>query len=97
MTEQKGHPQGKILSSKSRRSKGDKSPKKMINLFIIYFLVFILLIIVLGPAYWMLVTSLKSNSEILAAPPTFFPVKPIIDNYLALFDTGFLSMSATHW
>jgi multiple sugar transport system permease protein len=89
MTEEKSFPRGNILATESRNSKGVKSAKKIIELSLIYLLVFILLIIVLGPAYWMLVTSLKSNAEILATPPIFFPTKPNFDNYKALFETGF--------
>lgn len=37
--------------------------------------------IYLFPLYWMYVTSLKSNSEIFANPPTFIPTDPELDIY----------------
>jgi multiple sugar transport system permease protein len=36
----------------------------------------VLAAIYLFPVYWMYVTSLKSNSEIFASPPTFIPMEP---------------------
>lgn len=51
--------------------------------------IFLLLFVVLWPAYWMFVTSLKPNTEILALPPTLIPLKPTLDSYTTLFKTGF--------
>jgi ABC-type glycerol-3-phosphate transport system permease component len=52
--------------------------------------VVLLLFVVLWPAYWMLITSLKTNTEILTVPPTLIPLKPTIDSYRTLFQTSFL-------
>lgn len=49
----------------------------------------LLLITVLGPAYWMLVTSLKTGTEVLAQPPTLFPQQITLVNYTGLFKSGF--------
>jgi len=53
--------------------------------------IFLLLFVVLWPAYWMFITSLKPNAEILATPPTLIPLKPTLDSYTTLFSkTNFL-------
>ncbi|QQO09176.1 carbohydrate ABC transporter permease [Breznakiella homolactica] len=41
-----------------------------------------LVVIFLFPVYWMFITSLKSNSEIFARTPTFFPKKIVFDGYI---------------
>lgn len=46
--------------------------------------VILLLLVVLWPAYWMLITSLKPNVEILATPPTLVPSEPTLDSYRGL-------------
>lgn len=43
-----------------------------------------------APVYWMVVTSLKSEREIYAYPPTFVPAAPTLANYATtLFHTHF--------
>ena len=55
-------------------------------------ILFILIVWTLAPLYWMLVTSLKNNTEIYSADSTFWPVNPTLDNYRTLFQkTNFLS------
>jgi multiple sugar transport system permease protein len=53
---------------------------------VIYWLVFALLLlstlITLGPLYWMFSGALKSSSEIVQTPPTFWPVHPGWENYI---------------
>lgn len=41
-----------------------------------------------GPFYWMVVTSLMTESEMLAVPPHFFPRELTFDNYLTMFGIG---------
>lgn len=41
--------------------------------------------IFLFPIYWMIITSFKSNSEIFASVPTFFPHKFSVDGYVRQF------------
>ena len=54
-------------------------------------ILFILIVWTLAPLYWMLVTSLKNNTEIYSADSTFWPVNPTLDNYRTLFQkTNFL-------
>lgn len=74
----------------SQSPKVSKLTKKVFNKGFILVCVFLLLVVVLGPTYWMIVTSLKQNMEILAQPPTLFPLKPTLNSYIVLFKTGFL-------
>jgi multiple sugar transport system permease protein len=44
------------------------------------------LLAVLGPFVWMLFASIKSQQELLQAPPTWWPESPTLANYERLFD-----------
>jgi len=48
-------------------------------------LLFLALLLTLLPVYWMINTSLKTQVEIFAAPPTLFPHRPVLANYFSLF------------
>lgn len=41
-----------------------------------------------GPVYWMVATSLMTETEMLAVPPHFVPREPTIRNYLTIFGIG---------
>jgi multiple sugar transport system permease protein len=41
-----------------------------------------------GPVYWMLVTSVMTEAEMLAVPPHFWPREPTIRNYLTILGIG---------
>jgi multiple sugar transport system permease protein len=43
------------------------------------------LAITLLPVYWMAITSLKTQIEVFASPPTFVPQQPTLENYVSLF------------
>ncbi len=43
-------------------------------------------VMVLLPAYWMLITSFKPRAEIMTYPMTWFPVAPTLDNYRRVFE-----------
>lgn len=45
-------------------------------------IVLIIAVVIMGPLYWMLMTSLKPESEIYQIPPTLFPDHLTIENYL---------------
>lgn len=51
----------------------------------------LLAIIYLFPFFWMVSTSLKSNAELYAQPPTLWPVQPRLDAYTAAL------VGAGHW
>ncbi len=42
-------------------------------------------VIMIFPFVWMLLSSLKTEQEILRVPPTFFPLKPTWDNYISVW------------
>lgn len=43
-------------------------------------------LLMIGPFVWMLFSAFKSNSEIIAVPPTFFPHDPTLENFLGIQD-----------
>ena len=43
------------------------------------------LVITLLPIYWMAITSLKTQVEVFASPPTFVAQLPTLENYISLF------------
>jgi multiple sugar transport system permease protein len=52
---------------------------------------FVLIVWTVAPLYWMVVTSLKVNSEIYGEQVTLWPLKPTLANYRVLFqETNFL-------
>jgi multiple sugar transport system permease protein len=53
--------------------------------FLRLILVIIALVLTALPVYWMINTSFKTQVEVFAAPPTLFPQKPVLENYLSLF------------
>ena len=58
---------------------------KIISLVLVYaFLVFMALVVLL-PFYWMLITSLKSTTEIRATTQTLFPATVMWSNYVEVF------------
>ncbi len=50
-----------------------------------YGFVTLVLVVVLFPIYWMLITALKTESEITRRVPTFFPENPTLANVVDLF------------
>ncbi|MGH7863110.1 MAG: carbohydrate ABC transporter permease, partial [Candidatus Dormibacteraceae bacterium] len=45
-------------------------------------------VILLFPAYWMLITAFKGPSEVQAIPPSFWVRAPSLDNFSQLFNTN---------
>lgn len=65
--------------------------KDFVLRYLIYSLVGIFLIIIIFPIYWVLVTSLKVNSQIFTLPPKLLPFPITLEHYRAAFYTeGFL-------
>ncbi len=50
-----------------------------------YMVLAIILVFLLFPLYWVLMTSFKTNMEAYAYPPTFLPQSPSLDSYISLF------------
>jgi multiple sugar transport system permease protein len=50
-------------------------------------------VFMLGPFYWMAITSLKTQSEALAFPPTWWPQNPTLENWRGLTNLTFGSFT----
>jgi multiple sugar transport system permease protein len=50
-----------------------------------YLVLAFILLFLLFPIYWVLITAFKSNMEAYRYPPTFFPVHPVVDSFVRLF------------
>lgn len=50
-----------------------------------YMILALILIFLLFPIYWMVVTALKTNMEAYLYPPTFVPVDPTVSSFKSLF------------
>lgn len=50
-------------------------------------------VLMLGPFYWMAITSLKTQSEALAFPPTWWPQNPTLENWRGLTNLTFGSFA----
>ena len=55
------------------------------HMIMTYSLLAVVLLVVLFPIYWMLITALKVESEITRRVPTFFPENPTLNNAMDLF------------
>jgi len=64
-----------------------KKLKRNIKTIAYYIIVIILMIIVLFPFYWMVASSFKTQGELFALDPTWFPQEPTIENYLRVINT----------
>ena len=53
-----------------------------------YLLLIIIMIFLLFPIYWMVVTALKTNMEAYLYPPTFLPEEPTIASFKSLLTTN---------
>lgn len=51
-----------------------------------YTVLLTLMIFLLFPVYWMLITSLKTNMVIYKVPPEWFPSAPTLESYVNLFN-----------
>ncbi len=60
-------------------------PRKIFGVVIKYALLILIMLVVLGPIYWMVITSFKTRLELTTYPPSLFPRLPIWDNYRDAF------------
>ena len=58
---------------------------KVISLVFIYAFLTVMALVVLLPFYWMIITSLKTTTEIRASTQTFFPATVMWSNYVEVF------------
>lgn len=59
----------------------------IIGLVIVYAFLVFMAIVVLFPFYWMVITSLKSTTEIRSLHQTFFPTNVLWSNYITVFNS----------
>lgn len=60
---------------------------KFFSTLLLYVVIIALALIVVFPFYWMIITSLKANSEIIQSEQTFFPTIVMWTNYVYVFQT----------
>ena len=58
---------------------------KRIERTVLYLLLTVAAVSMLMPFIWMMLSSLKSQREIMAMPPKVFPAKPMFSNYVTAF------------
>lgn len=58
---------------------------KIVSTVIVYAILIFLALVMILPFYWMLITSLKNNSEIQSSTQTFFPNVVMWSNYVYVF------------
>ncbi len=63
--------------------------KKTLRLVLIYSAATLLALYTLLPILWVLLTSLKTESEIVSFPPRIFPDHVTFDNYARMFETDY--------
>ena len=64
---------------------GTKRKQKLNRFFFLAVPLAIFLLITLAPFYWILVTALKTSTEVFAKPLTYWPVNITFDNFVNLF------------
>ena len=52
----------------------------------IYIAVILAFVIVVMPFLWMVLGAFKTQGELLASPPTWWPANPTFDNFVRLFE-----------
>lgn len=68
-------------------------PMRLLGNSGIYLVLGIGLVVTLLPFIYIVLASLKSNSELLQVPPTFFPANPTLDNYTTILTDESLPLS----
>lgn len=70
---------------------------KLSSKLIIYFVLSVFFVIIIYPIVYTLVSSLKTNSEILTNSVRFFPKNPTLDNYRTLLRSDGLNLPLLLW
>ena len=63
---------------------GSHRPRRVAALFGRYLLLIVVLLFLLFPLYWVLITSFKTNLESYLYPPTFWPKDFTVESYVSL-------------
>ena len=78
-----------VIKEGNRSVDSIKKREKVVNIFvtiILYIVVTFLAFLMIFPFYWMIITSLKNNTEIISATQTFFPTIVMWSNYVYVFN-----------
>ncbi|MGM9813380.1 MAG: carbohydrate ABC transporter permease [Candidatus Enteromonas sp.] len=83
---------GMTLTIKDRAKNADQLAKaqkvgRILWLVVVYAFLLFMALIVLFPFYWMVITSLKSTTEIRSLNQTFFPTHVLWSNYITVFNS----------
>ena len=83
---------GMTLTIRDRAKNADQLAKaqkigRILFLVLVYAFLAFMAVIVLFPFYWMIITSLKSTTEIRALQQTFFPTNVLWSNYITVFNS----------
>lgn len=71
-----------------KRTSKSKSPSRLAGSFLKYLVLIFIMVFLLFPVYWMLVTSLKGNIESYQIVPTLWPKAISFEGYLSLLQDG---------
>lgn len=74
--------EGKVSAEKLEKA---EKVSRIISLIIVYAFLIIMAFIIIFPFYWMLITSLKSTTEIRSSTQTFWPSAVLWSNYVEVF------------
>ena len=65
-----------------------KEARKAIGQALFYLLIVVIFVYLMFPFYWALISSLKSETELIATPATFWPREIVWTNYVAIFQNA---------
>jgi ABC-type glycerol-3-phosphate transport system permease component len=58
---------------------------------VLYLTVIVVISVISFPLFWLIIESFKPESELLLVPPTVFPIRPTLENFVRVFkETNFL-------
>lgn len=75
-----------LLTRAFRGTTGDLSIARALRRTLLYGLMILVGLLFAAPFAWMLVTSLKPESEIFSYPPSWIPDRPTVEYYFGLFE-----------
>lgn len=62
--------------------------KRLDRLFLVYIPLALFFIWTVAPMYWILITALKSSKELFTWPLQYYPPRPTLENFQAIFEKG---------
>lgn len=65
--------------------------KSKTSLFVTHFVLMLGVVLTLFPFLWMLLSSFKSNIEVIQAPPTVFPAQWVLDGYRRVLERNIVT------